>query len=302
MGMKTKGLFVALMALMMCFVCNESYAYDIAVENADGVTIYYDVYMGSDNKMTLQVTSENYIDGTYYLHGTYSGSVVIPNRVTFGNWTLSVTSIGERAFYNCTNLTSVTIPGSVTSIGEDAFYSCTGLTSLTIQDGVTSIGNSAFTGCSGLVSVTIPGSVMSIGEDAFYSCRGLTSVTIPGSVTSIGKRAFADCSELADVYCYAENVPTASTAFNDSPIQLSTLHVPASAIDSYRTTEPWSRFGTIVALTDQEMEDGIDDVNTSKTTTETVRYDINGRIISTPQKGINISRMSDGTTRKVLIR
>ena len=190
-----------------------------------------------------------------------------------------MTSIGEDAFYKCSGLTSVTIPGSVTSIGERAFLGCTNLTSLTIQDGVTSIGNSAF-----------------------YNCTNLTSVTIPGSVTSIGKRAFADCSELADVYCYAENVPTASTAFNDSPIQLSTLHVPASAIDSYRTTEPWSRFGTIVALTDQEMEDGIDDVNTSKTTTETVRYDINGRIISTPQKGINISRMSDGTTRKVLIR
>ena len=74
-----------------------------------------------------------------------------------------------------------------------------------------------------------------------------------GSVTSIGEGAFAYCPELADVYCYSEQVPaTASNVFEDSYPNHSTLHVPASAIESYRTTAPWSKFGTIVTLDGDE--------------------------------------------------
>ena len=83
------------------------------------------------------------------------------------------------------------IPDSVTSIGNDAFCDCDNLTSVTIPDSVTSIECSAFIGCSGLTSITIPDSVKSIGNYAFYYCDGLTSVTIPDSVTSIGAGAFS---------------------------------------------------------------------------------------------------------------
>ena len=106
----------------------------------------------------------------------------------------SVTSIGERAFYGFKSLISVTIPDSVTSIGEGAFYGCESLTGVTIPDSVTSIGNSAFSECSSLTDVTIPDSVTSIGKEAFSRCSSLTSVTIPDSVTSIGERAFYGCS------------------------------------------------------------------------------------------------------------
>ena len=110
-----------------------------------------------------------------------------------------VTSIGGKAFLDCTSLTSVTIPDSVTSIGKQAFMYCTSLTGVTIPDSVTSIGGAAFNGCSSLASVTIPNSVTSIGEYAFYNCSSLTSVTIPDSVTSIGEFAFFGCSSLASV-------------------------------------------------------------------------------------------------------
>ena len=80
------------------------------------------------------------------------------------------------------------IPNSVTTIGQSAFEQCYDLTSVTIPNSVTTIGNRAFEGCSGLTSVTIPNSVTTIGDRAFYSCSELTSLKvdkeIPPSIES----------------------------------------------------------------------------------------------------------------------
>ena len=116
--------------------------------------------------------------------------------VAIGN---SVKTIGESAFQGCSGLTSITIPNSVTSIGEYAFQGCRGLTSVTIGNSVTNIDKYAFEGCTSLASVTIPNSVTTIGAWAFYECSGLTSVTIGTGVTSIGGNAFAGCSKLTSV-------------------------------------------------------------------------------------------------------
>ena len=189
--------------------------------------------------------------------------VVIPNSVTdIGNSVFAdcihlisvtiqngVTSIGNSAFSYCTNLSSVSISNGVTSIGNSAFSYCTSLSSIIIPNSVTSIGNGAFSNCTGLSSVSIPNSVKSIGGYAFSCCTGLTSIIIPNSVTSIGNGAFSGCPELTDVYCYAKKVPTTqSDAFEGSYIEYATLHVPATSLSAYCTTEPWSGFGIVAAI------------------------------------------------------
>ena len=111
----------------------------------------------------------------------------------------SVASIGNFAFCSCIRLTDITIPGSVTSIGDYAFFECSSLTGITIPSSVTSIGNNVFRDCSSLTSITIPESVTSIGNYAFKYCSSLTDITIPGSVTSIGTYAFSGCTALTEV-------------------------------------------------------------------------------------------------------
>ena len=120
---------------------------------------------------------------------------------------------------------------------------------------MTSIGDYAFYDCSSLTSITIPNSVTSIGVYTFFGCSSLTSITFPNSVTWINEGAFHNCKNLENVYCYAEKIPsTATDAFKDSYVEYATLHVPASAINEYKTTEPWSSFGTFKILEVTEIE------------------------------------------------
>lgn len=157
--------------------------YDIKVGG-----IYYSVTSASD--LTCEVVKGD---------DAYSGVVDIPETVTYGVRTLTVTSISASAFRSCKEVTKVTIPNTVTEIYEYTFCGCKGLKSVTIGNSVASIGKKAFAGCSGLTDVTIGESVKSIGQYAFESCSSLTSVTIPRSVTSIGLGAFSECSKLTSV-------------------------------------------------------------------------------------------------------
>ena len=170
------------------------------------------------------------------------------------------TSIGDWAFYECTGLTSITIPSSVTSIGDWAFYQCTGLTSIVVDSAntvydsrnncnaiiktetnelitgckntiipntVTNIGTSAFDGCTSLTSIDIPDSVTSIGNSAFGGCMSLTSIDIPDSVTSIGDGAFSGCSGLTNVTIGGGVTIIGSNAFQ-SCSRLTSVTIPDS--------------------------------------------------------------------------
>ncbi len=126
----------------------------------------------------------------------------------------SVTSIGDRAFWYCSSLTSVTIGDSVTSIGSYAFYYCDSLTKVnytgTIDDWASKITFGDY--CANplhfakklyINDVEVTSAVLTsatkVNSYAFYGCSSLTSVTIGNGVTSIGDGAFSYCSSLTSV-------------------------------------------------------------------------------------------------------
>ena len=124
---------------MALLVSTFTFAYDIQVDG-----IYY--YVNASD-LTCKVTSNG--------NNSYSGDINIPETINFKNKTLKVIGIGYEAFYNCTDLTSITIGESVVNIEERAFYGCSNLTSLTIPNSVTRVDDYAFSGCSSLKELII---------------------------------------------------------------------------------------------------------------------------------------------------
>ena len=167
-------------------------------------------FVGCKSLTTKVEIGEKIIDGIKYIlycnrtakviqNGGYKGDIIIPEIVDFNERTYRVTSIGDRAFKDCNNLTSITIPDSVMSIGNCAFTDCNNLTSIIIPDNIMSIGDMTFSGCYALTEIVIPDSVKSIGYEAFELCSSLKSIVIPARVTEIKERAFVGCKSLTSV-------------------------------------------------------------------------------------------------------
>ena len=126
----------------------------------------------TDGKLSvLDLSEAKIVEGGDYYYYDYDN-----NRNNY--YYTSNDVIGDKAFYYCRRLTSLTLPDGITSIGYCAFYGCSGLTSLTLPDGITSIGSWAFRDCSGLTSLTIPAGITSIHSLAFQYCSGLKEVRI----------------------------------------------------------------------------------------------------------------------------
>ena len=178
---------------------------------------------------------------------TTTGGIAIPSFL--GGY--PVTSIDGSAFYNCSELTSVTIPDGVTSIGARVFEGCSELTSIAIPDGVTSIGGGAFNGCSKLASISIPDSVRSIGARAFYNCSGLTSITIPDGVTAIGEDTFSGCSLLTLITIPNSVTSIGSSAFSGCS-KLTSITIPDGV-----TSIGGSAFYRCTGLTSITIPDGV---------------------------------------------
>jgi hypothetical protein len=218
------------------------------------------VYYSSTNGVLLDKTQTLLLDYPGGASGSYTIFHTVTNvesasfeysigvaGVTIGT---NVISIGANAFYDCSNLTAITVnstnlyysstngvlfdktqstliqypsglggsytvPGTVTNIEDGAFGDAFGLTGVVIPNGVTSIGFETFYSCEKLAGVTIGSAVASIGEEAFYDCTSLTGITIPDSVTNIGGYAFFYCPGLTSVTIGSGVTSIGANAFAD---------------------------------------------------------------------------------------
>ena len=272
-----------ILILLSCLIAEKTFAYDIAVENDEGVTIYY-IYINDGTELAVAPKSDS--------NSGYYGTVVIPSEVIYKNRTYKVTKISDTAF-RWSGITSVTIPNTVTEIGHSAFFLCSGITSIIIPNSVTyidnfafgacknlttiilpnslthiyyqvfkdceslssiiipdnvvSIGKSAFEGCTNLTNINFPNSITYIGERAFYGCSSLSDVTLPNSITTINDDAFRGCGNIVNVISKME-VPCSinSSCFNVDVYYDATLYVPQGTIDKYIATDYWNKFDNIV--------------------------------------------------------
>ena len=206
-------------------------------EEVDGMIIQNNVLVAARENLTIANIPEGVtsIGNEAFYYCTNLTSIIIPS---------SVTSIGDDAFNNCTSLTSITLPEGVTSIGSSAFERCTSLTSITLPESVTSIGSRAFYGCTSLASITLPEGVTSIGGSAFNGCTGLTSITIPKGVTSIGDGTFSGCTGLTSITLPEGVTSIGSSAFYDCS-GLTSITIPSSL-----TSIGWNAFSDCTSLTD----------------------------------------------------
>ncbi len=162
-------------------------------------TSAYDFVIGGIyyRKLSSNTVEVTYKDENY---NSYSGSITIPKTITVGGTTYKVTAIGQNAFRQCANLTSVRLNDNINTIGSFSFWNCTKMTNVyDMPAGLTKIDGYAFNFCSALKSFTIPDNVTTIGAAAFSACNSLETIVIPDKVTTIGNNAFQGCKALKNL-------------------------------------------------------------------------------------------------------
>ena len=201
-----------------------------------------------------------------YAMFVFMGSVArdIASRTIEGNYeNARVESVGPYAFYGCTALTGVNLPG-VKTLGERAFYGCTALTSFQLPE-VTEAGTNAFAGCDSPdgFTLTLP-KLSSVAEPAFAYCNGVTELTLP-SVTSVCNNGIARCNNLVKVdfgaslasldsyaLSYGKSLETLILRRTDAVVTCGQymfhlgktpyIYVPRALVDSYKVATRWKEF------------------------------------------------------------
>lgn len=235
--------------------------------------IYYRLYRPA---MTATVISP--------LHrATYKGKIIIPESIEYEHEIYTVNEIDEQAF-GASAVEELIVSKTVRTINQSAFDWARRLKNVYFEEGsqLESVGNQAFKSCSNLELIILPEGIKSIGWGAFGECESLVEFDIPESVIEIGNSAFHGCKKLEHVTVHWVTPPdTSDDLFDYSGIN--TLHVPGGTKTTYENTAPWSRFEIII----EDSTTGINNVG-EDIRTDNVMYDINGRIVKNPSKGIYI--------------
>lgn len=178
--------------------------------------ILYKIRLYSNTNDNLNYASVERKTDTSTQGAQYSGDIVIASTVMYEGKSYPVTVLNYQCFYQCSSLTSVTLPNSITEIKYSAFNNTTNLNSVTFGTGLTTIGESAFKG-SGISSIVIPEGVTQINDSTFSNCSNLTTVTIPSTVTRMKGTvyyhgAFAYCTKLNTIIINRSTAPTIEVA------------------------------------------------------------------------------------------
>lgn len=144
----------------------------------------------------------------------YSGDIVIPDTVSRGGVSYVVTRIGNSAFSDCNNLTSVSMPKTITGIGSNAFYNCDKITSITFTENVKNVESYAFDNCDGLVEIILNEGLQVIGTGAFRYCRNLPKIILPSTVATIEANGFLGCTKLSNILFGKSLTSIGDDAFN----------------------------------------------------------------------------------------
>ncbi len=215
----------------------------------------------------------------------------------------SVTTIGNHVLYE-TPIEEVTIPSRVTTLGMSVFSNCQNLRDVTFEgEGITLINASTFAYCDNLSEITLPNSVTTVENNAFRACSTLKKITFGTSIASIWTRAFYDTTTLEEIYVLNPTPPGIAddTFSNKFDKDQCTLYVPYGCKEVYASTTYWRDFYNIEELEDENDPSGISSISTDG---ESIvgYYTLGGMRLSAPQKGVNIVKCSDGTTKKILIK
>ena len=222
-------------ALMLNILPMSASAYDFSVPNSAGDTIYYNVVSSKEVEVTCKTR--------FLSTPSYTDHVKIPSTVSHEGTEYEVTSIGERAFFDCRGLEKLSLPDGIKSVGKWAFAWCDALSSLTLPKSVETVSADAFDGCYSLDAIyssaqellsdngvllsrdrmkliafppayegryDIPITAREIADHAFGGCTFLKEVTIPQYTNVIGKNAFYFCNWLKKV-----NIPASVTEIGD---------------------------------------------------------------------------------------
>ncbi|MCQ2608220.1 MAG: leucine-rich repeat protein [Bacteroidales bacterium] len=208
------GRFVRLLlTYIFLIVSNAAFCEKITVNN-----IYYEIT--SSSTVSVSNRGEEEDDWMYYQASElYTGSLIIPESISYNETTYTVAAIANDAFIGSKLLTSIFIPSTIQTIGNGAFTGCSGLETISVSEA-----NKVFESSNGILykknpssiffvpknianDITIKEDITVIPSSAFQNCKRVTTITIPDNVTTIEDGAFADCTNLEEIF-FGKSVKT----------------------------------------------------------------------------------------------